>query len=172
MNPTARRAHPFGPFAFGRAAVPFALFVYGLFLAQLTGLWIGAALAMGIESFVWAVQALRYAGQRPNGVLAGGAALLGILVALSRVSACVLRFAHWFALVPVWTVNRARWTEMRKARRRAIVEEVIEEAETMTVWARAMAALKVLRGASVVPSDPTKAEAVEGRVLKFSRRPA
>lgn len=172
MNPSPHRAHPLGPFAFGRAALPYGAFVYGLLLSQLTWLWVGSGIAMAVECAIWAVQLAKYIDRRPIGLLVAGAALGGLLVSGTRVGASLVRFAHWFALVPIWDVNRARKAAWSKARRAGVVEQVIEEVETMTAWGRAMAALAVLRGARPPEANPLKAESVEGRVIKFGRRPA
>jgi hypothetical protein len=166
----------FTPLSFVRPTVLLVAFAYTLG-AGLAPAWIGVSLVAWAELAWHARQLSKAAGWgRGFGLPYLACGLVGLFAwaaAPARVLAGLVTLFIWGAAVPVWMVNRQRWTEMRKARRAAIVEQVIDEAETMTLWARGTAALKVLRGARVAPADPTKAGAVNGRVINMNtRRPA
>jgi hypothetical protein len=162
----------FPPLFFVRPSVLLVGFVWALGAAA-TPIWIVLALALWAE-LSWTTRRLGLACGRPIPyVLCGVAGLGAVLAAPLRLVAGLIALWVWGTLVPVWMVNRARFQAMRAARRQAVVEQVIEQAETMTGWARAMAALRILRGAPVVPADPAKAGAVDGKVISMAgRRPA
>lgn len=163
---------PFPPLFFVRPSVLLAAFAWALG-AKATGAWVLLGLLLWAE-LSWTTRRLGLvSGRQLPYAFCGLVGLTAVAAAPMRLLAGLVALWVWGALVPVWMVNRDRFKATRAARRQAVVEQVIEEAETMTRWARAMAALRVLRGATVVPADSAKSTAVDGKVVSMaSRRPA
>lgn len=161
--PAVTRA--FTPAFFIRPAVLGAAFVYTL-SAQLTAAWLVVE-ALAYAEMAWTSRALaKAAGRKLPPILIGISGLAAWLAAPGRILAGFVVLWAWALLVPVWCVNRDRFRAMRARRRAAVVEQVIEEAETMTAWGRATSALKILRGARPPadapppPAPPPAAEAL------------
>jgi hypothetical protein len=139
--------------SFVRPTVLLAAFIYTL-TAQLTTAWLVVAGLLWFEMAWFSRCALKACGRKASPVFHGLVGLTAVAAAPGRTLAGLVAAWAWLVLVPVWCVNRNRWKAMRARRRVAVVEQVIQEAESVGLIARGAAALKVLRGARTAPPPP------------------